>query len=203
MIDYASPCIHPPAARTACMLALSMSFWQTLFMPVELFLTDLKKQYEAQRAAGKDSISLDDLIKHLEENLATPLDSKYREYETALHQTNLEMFKSVIEAGLNAIKSSMLLNGGASIAMLAFIGNLAETRPNSIAILAPTLIPFALGTFCTVLTSSGRYLSQALYADEQTKWGDRFRNFCIGLSLMAHLLFLVGVIHVYLVLMRL
>ena len=36
----------------------------------------------------------------------------------------IEMFKSVIEAGLNALKSAMIINGGASVALLAFMGAL-------------------------------------------------------------------------------
>src|SRR5690242_13053614 len=37
------------------------------------------------------------------------------------HASSLEMFKSVIEAGLTALKNVMLINGGASVALLAFL----------------------------------------------------------------------------------
>lgn len=43
--------------------------------------------------------------------------------------SSLEMFKSVIEAGQNSMRAAMLMHGGASVALLAFIGNLAAMRP--------------------------------------------------------------------------
>jgi len=36
------------------------------------------------------------------------------------------MFKSVIDAGTVALRSATLINGGAAVALLAFIGNIWE-----------------------------------------------------------------------------
>ena len=41
-------------------------------------------------------------------------------------ETSLEMFRSVITTGQSALKATMLLNGGAAVAMLAFVGKLVE-----------------------------------------------------------------------------
>ena len=41
---------------------------------------------------------------------------------------DIEMFKSVITAGQSALKSSMVVNGGAAAALLAFTGKIWETN---------------------------------------------------------------------------
>lgn len=40
------------------------------------------------------------------------------------HEFNLEMLKATITTGQTALKSSLLINGGAAVAMLAFVGNM-------------------------------------------------------------------------------
>jgi hypothetical protein len=52
------------------------------------------------------------------------------------HASDLEMFKSVIQSGQNAIKTSFLMNGGASVAILAFIGKLTESNKANIPVFA-------------------------------------------------------------------
>lgn len=173
-------------------------------MVVKLFVSDLKTSYEEKkRISGNNSIDCDTVIAHLDALLLTPLGSKYDQYDSALQQTNIEMFKSVIESGLNAIKSAMILNSGASIAMLAFIGHLAETRPYSIAVLTPTILPFALGAFSAGLTSGGRYLSQFCYGSEKKKLGHVFTGLSIFFGVASYLAFLMGIVLVYFVLSRL
>ena len=45
---------------------------------------------------------------------------------------SLEMFKSVITAGQSALKSSMVVNGGAAAALLAFTGKIWETKTSEV-----------------------------------------------------------------------
>ncbi len=46
------------------------------------------------------------------------------------HEWEVEMFRSVIEAGLSALKTFVLINGGAAIALLAFAGHLVKGHVN-------------------------------------------------------------------------
>ncbi len=112
----------------------------------------------------------------------------------------LKQFATDTAAVLGAIKSVMLLNGSAAIAMLAFIAYVSESRSSSIPILAPTILPFAFGTFFSALIYGGLYLAQNYYARGQTGWGDRITLFCIGLGLASYLAFLIGILFVYTVL---
>jgi hypothetical protein len=84
--------------------------------------------------------------------------------------SSLEMFRSVISAGQNAIRSSFLLNGGAALALLAFISHLAEKQPTKVAEFADTLMPFVIGVFAISLTSGVTYLSQWFYAEDDEPW---------------------------------
>jgi len=76
------------------------------------------------------------------------------------------MFRSAITAGQSAIKSSFLLNGGAAVALLAFIGHLATIDKSYVATFASSLLPFAYGALAISITSGFTYLSQWLYASE-------------------------------------
>jgi hypothetical protein len=112
----------------------------------------------------------------------------------------LKQYATDTEAGLSVIKSAMLLNGGAAISMLAFIAYLSESRPFSIPVLAPTIMPFAFGTFLSGLIYGGQYLAQHYYARGQMSWGNRITLFCIALGLACYLAFLIGILLVYSVL---
>ena len=104
------------------------------------------------------------------------------------------------EAAFSAIKSAMILNGGAALAMLVFIAYLAESRPSSIAVLAPTILPFAFGTFFAGLIYGGPYLAQSYHSQGQTQWGTRISQICIALGLASYAAFLLGILLVYSVL---
>ena len=60
------------------------------------------------------------------------------------------MLRSAISSGQNAMKSSFLLNGGASVALLEFIGHWAQFQPTKVAAFGHCLLPFTLGfsNFC-------------------------------------------------------
>ena len=112
----------------------------------------------------------------------------------------LKQYATDTEAGLSAIKSAMLLNGGGAIAMLAFIAYLAESRPFSISVLAPTIMPFAFGAFLSGLLYGGQYLALHYYGRGQTNWGNRIALACIALGLASYLAFFIGILLVYSVL---
>jgi hypothetical protein len=83
-----------------------------------------------------------------------------------------EFFKTnndaAIKSGEEAIKALILINGGSSVAMLAFIGTLAlkdQQTSQQIAILARPLIGFASGVGLAVAAACSSYLVNSTLAE--------------------------------------
>ncbi|MGR3219179.1 MAG: hypothetical protein ACUZ8H_05085 [Candidatus Anammoxibacter sp.] len=110
----------------------------------KIIIEEIRKAVNDVRENNKDVISIDALLNYLDaldkDTSAVDVDSQ-RKHETALtvyHAENernlahynaqqlqaVEMFKSVISYGATALKSAILINGGAAVALLAFIGNI-------------------------------------------------------------------------------
>ncbi|WP_026988403.1 hypothetical protein [Fodinicurvata fenggangensis] len=183
-------------------------------MSVKSFATELKKIVEDAREKGTTEIKVDNLIAYLDEVLASPEQEptefqleQYRaqlqsnlEHYRATENNRLEMFRSVIMSGQEAIKSSFLLNGGASVALLAFIGHLAQFRVGLVSGFAVSLLWFALGVLAIAVVSGAVYLTQWLYASEHgaaRKAGFWMNLLCIALGIASYALFVVGLLDVY------
>lgn len=107
----------------------------------------------------------------------------------------LEMFRSVIQVGQSALKSIILINGGAAVSMLAFIGNLASKQrlsTEAMTLLTGPMLFFAMGVLSGALGTGGTYLSQLFYAQEKKKAGIFFHVVTIALVIMAYVFFAVG-----------
>ncbi|RIQ55248.1 hypothetical protein [Bordetella avium] len=83
----------------------------------------------------------------------------------------LAMFKSVDDAGSTALKATMTINGGAAIALLAFLGNaLAKQDSGPMALhlqgASYAMMTFFFGTGFAGLAYGARYLTQHLYSNE-------------------------------------
>lgn len=89
------------------------------------------------------------------------------------HEWKLEGFRSVIESGQSALKSCILINGGASVALLAFAGHLVEQKEPAIPVrsIALAMSAFVGGVFAGGLASGLTYLSQWFFADDWEKTG--------------------------------
>ncbi|WP_460128003.1 hypothetical protein [Pseudomonas sp. S3_A09] len=145
--------------------------------------TELKQIIEKIQNNGKTHIECSKLIEYLQQATETssqdlPPDHIERlkaqlqilvEAHKGDHASSLEMFKSVIQSGQNAVKTAFLMNGGASVAILAFIGKLTESNKQSIPEFAWTLTLFVTGVFLISVTAGLTYLSQWLYADESAR----------------------------------
>lgn len=139
------------------------------------------------------------------------------EQQIALSGHDIERQKIVAEAGANllnaaitfagaSIKSLLLLNGGAAVAMLAFIGSAAKNIPAAASAisLAFPLYCFGLGAASAVLVAMGAYLSQiAFYGHyvEPGKWqyiaGQIFRALAVGTAVFSISAFIKGLYAAY------
>ena len=80
-----------------------------------------------------------------------------------------EMFKSVIEAGLSALRAATLINAGAAAAVLAFIGSILKPGGTAVALISMTPLGFAWFMYMLGLGFAGtaagfRYLTQACFS---------------------------------------
>ena len=174
----------------------------------------MKALIEDIKSKGTAAIYCDNLIAYLHEVENSPeaeptaIEIEHHKAELQrsieankhVHEAQLEMFRSVITAGQNAIKSSFLLNGGASIALLAFIGHLAEFKPEKITDFASCMLPFAFGVLAIAMTSGFTYLSQWFYASSNPisrKFGFGVNVLCITLGIGSYFLFVWGLLSTY------
>ncbi len=78
--------------------------------------------------------------------------------------------KAAVESGHKALQAIMVINGGAGIALLAFIGSIASKDGiNAVAGLASTLHWFAYGVGLTALAMGVAYLVNYCYANSASE----------------------------------
>ena len=124
----------------------------------------------------------------------------------------LQMFQSVIEYGRDALKAAMLVNGGAAVALLAFIGKIwsAENGLGAATPLACSLALFAFGVLFAALSTFFTYCTQYSYLTAQgivkedpgksrswDRWGRFFHLTVLVLVFSSFVLFALGVYTTY------
>ena len=169
-------------------------------------LDELREIVEELKANGQQAIQCDDLLTFLaevdEDESPRMTDAELERYKSQLqnhsihyryeNEGSLEMFRSVIASGQGFLKASFVLNGGAALALLAFIGHLAAVDPDSIAEFVFSLSVFAGAVFAVASNYGVTYLSQWLYAgkkDWMQKVGFGFNIAAIVLGATSVLLF--------------
>jgi len=178
-------------------------------LSVQTFAAAFRDHVVQIKGSGTAAIYCDALIEYFDgvsketEQDPGPVDLETYKHQLQLHvertkdasASRLEMFKSVIASGQNAIRTSFLMNGGASVALLAFIGHLAAVRPANVPLFADVLFPFVLGVLAMTMVSGFTYLSQWLYSESnraQYVAGMTLNVLCILLGLGSYGCFIVG-----------
>lgn len=128
-----------------------------------------KLEIRAEKVGELDKLEHDRLMKEFEANNA-------RNIATAQNMTshNVEMFKSVATAGQATLKSSMIINGGAAAALLAFTGKIwtEGSTEHVTTSLTHSILMFCIGVLLAAFATGTTYLSQFLYSKEWHKTGD-------------------------------
>ena len=111
----------------------------------------------------------------------------------------IEMFKAVIESGREALNALVLVNGGAVIALLGFMGaTISKGLPPALGLsLTLPILQFGIGVLMGAIGFATRYLSQTCYSEEKEKWGDRFKAAAIAAALIGYGLFGCGIYRAY------
>ena len=183
-------------------------------MSVQRFAEELKAAILEGKGRGATSIPCDGLIAYLDEVLKSGTGEEQEfelerlraslqadiESHKAMNQAHLEMFRSVITTGQTAIRSSLILNGGSAVALLAFIGHLATDKTDKVTLFAPCLFIFGLGALAIVITSGFTYLSQWLGSSTvaRVRTASVVINYiAIGLGIASYFAFLYGLFETF------
>ncbi|MBB4126524.1 uncharacterized membrane protein YidH (DUF202 family) [Xanthomonas translucens] len=142
-------------ATTAGLTHVDVDRLQELFDMVE-------KQVQQELVQDAHPVNLEKFRADLQGSLA---------YQEHRNSWSLEGFKQIIALGQSTLKSIMLINGGASVALLAFLGNIVNSPASKTPILpfANSLGAFVIGVFLAALAYALTYFSQLFYDGEQ-KW---------------------------------
>ena len=171
----------------------------------------VKDELAQLQGSGQKSVDIAPLLEFIENaEVDSPFDGEllrmHHETELARMKVNqdgqLEMFRSVIETAKVALSTSILVNGGATVALLALIGTMVSKMPAGLPPAPPSLvfslISFALGVLFAAVATGSTYSAQYCYHNnENAKWGTAFRVLTIILMLASYAAFLSGVLFAY------
>ncbi|HAU29580.1 MAG TPA: hypothetical protein DCW68_05660 [Rhodospirillaceae bacterium] len=88
----------------------------------------IRGELEELRKHSHVVVNIDKLILFIDAIGGDDIEDVKRNFERDICMVNvrsehgLAMFNSVVEAGLSAVKSGIIINGGAAVSLLAFIG---------------------------------------------------------------------------------
>jgi hypothetical protein len=137
-------------------------------------IAKIKADLSKLKNSGSETIPIEDLEKYLT-SVAESADNSIELQKLELQRSvanydaenkfSIEMFRSVIEAGREALKAALIMNGGAVIAMLGFLGTtVGKTNSNTLGLaLTLPLAVFGFGVFSVGAAFVGMYLSQYFY----------------------------------------
>lgn len=168
------------------------------------FATSLRNQIIKLTLDKQTSISTKTLTKYLDERIPELVSAENNETAVAMDlqaahykattEASLEMFSSVLDYGKHALNAAMIVNAGAAVALLSFIGNLStRLQPNQVPQgLVTAILCFVCGVGSAALASGGAYCTQFYYSESKTKAGIRYHIITAALALSSYILFFVG-----------
>lgn len=174
----------------------------------------INNQLAILKGKGHEAVSIEGLQAYLKELSKQASDSKeikLAQY-SALHQSNIEqykenkaewreLFKATVGHAQSAVKLMALVNGGAAVALLAFIGKVwtADFNASPIANFIPlALVLYCCGVGAAALTQSLTYLSQHFFTYDGEKVAGVIRFFAQLTAFSSLVLFFIATYVAYL-----
>ena len=168
-----------------------------LISKLDTYLSEMETIYNEEKSQTIQNSERIEVIRKFEH------DMKVWEVNAPLENANnLKMFESVIEAGQTALKSATLINGGAAVSLLAFLGNLLTKEPPNgttfpIQAISQAMLIFFMGVGLSGVATATRYLSQAAFHGKDLCQGKFFEWAAILLVLLSLGAFFCGGIKAY------
>ena len=173
------------------------------------FAKQLRNQVIQLNIDGQKTIECKNLTAYLEEKIPELEQSDTSDHEVTVDfrlahyqatvEGNSQMFASVLEYGKHALNSIMVINAGASVALLSLIGSLTtKESPLAGEKFALPLLLFVLGVVFSAFASGGSYCTQYYYAEQPNRVvGKRFHLATVVFVVCAYLIFIAGAFTVY------
>lgn len=175
-------------------------------MEPQEIITSLQEQLNQVEAQGNEQIKISSLRAYLSAiQKDAGASQEFRKLEhagmlaqyTAKNLNSIEMLKAVLEAGKSALQTLILINGGAVIALLGVMSNLAGKGGAHLLVqyLALPLLQFGIGVLAGAIGFAFRYFSQACYGESEIaldryhRWGDKFKYGAIFSAFVGYTLF--------------
>jgi uncharacterized protein YdbL (DUF1318 family) len=171
---------------------------------IDKFKTDLAEV----KSQGQSTVTIEALENYLvglEKDASLSVEMRKLEYQRTLAhydaqaKSNLEMFKSVIDAGKEALNATLLINGGAVVAFLGFLGSMLSKGGSEALGLKLTipLLSFGFGVLSGALGFGFRYCAQFSYARQWVKTGHIINAISVLCATFAYAAFGYGVYVAY------
>lgn len=176
---------------------------------LEKNLTDFVDELEGLKKEGEEVLPTDALIEHLKciaespnmtpEQLNTDWQMRHEaslESYRAEVDTQGRLLDATIRLGEAALKSAILINGGAAVAVLAYLGNM-QSKSIEVGSMPDSLCSFVFGVLFAALGTGVGYLCQFCYTEELFKWAKRFHLATVGVIILSYILFARGALVAY------
>jgi hypothetical protein len=127
----------------------------------------LERLFQELEAQGKESVLVRELSAYVKA-LPPNADRSYDIWKATVpldFASQLETWKSVLESGQTALKTFITINGGAAVALLAFLGNLLTKAPPAgtifpVEVLSRAMLYFVGGVASGAASMGLRYFTQ-------------------------------------------
>ncbi|EPV7325746.1 hypothetical protein ACV9ZL_004410 [Klebsiella oxytoca] len=160
----------------------------------------IKKDVSDVKQNGAETILVDNLLTYLSEidvteqpeDNALTLEGIKHQNSTQLelfkieNNFQMESFKAAISIGANACRTFLIMNGGAAIALLAFLGNIwnKSSSTEAASAIATALVLFCMGVVLAGVCAGFSYISQSLFVSSELGnkksllyWGARNKSY--------------------------
>ncbi|RXJ90746.1 hypothetical protein CRV01_06240 [Arcobacter sp. CECT 8983] len=170
-------------------------------------ITKLREELINLKENNQISVNVDDLLDYIDySNKQIPNEKKDNLLKERLqHQSNIsiEMLKSVIQSGQNAMKTALFINAGAAISMLTLISNLiGKNEKIYVNALSTPLLIFVLGVLFSACAYGTTYFTQAFYSNQKITKGNISNAISIILTVTSLSAFTIASYCIYTVLIK-
>lgn len=186
-------------------------------MQPKIIIEEVRRAVADVKEKGQQVVSVDALLNYLnslENEMEVHQEFDQKKFEAtfraehernlahydAQQQHSLEMLRSVFAYGQAALKSAILINGGAAVALLAFIGNIWAKGivPEAVSSITSAIICFSAGVLAAAFATGTTYLTQYCYSEDHDRTGVTFHIVTILIVLSSYYLFARGSYESYL-----
>ena len=166
-------------------------------------LAALRQALVTAQEQGQESVPVDSIIKAVDELQPHPLpyDARIEQWKAQIQgqfleyqsrsQLQQETFRSAIASAQFSLKAVILINGGAAVALLAFVGQMMA-RGVDAASVAQGIKWYVFGVGAAGASTAGMYFAQYCYHRGFKHRGDAWRWISILLGISALIFFIYG-----------